>query len=50
MGKTANTFALKDSDVDVCIIDDNDYRALNAYDANKIGNALRETGQSVFIK
>ena len=44
MGGTANTFALKDSDVDVCIIDENGYRALDAYNANRIGNALRERG------
>lgn len=45
MGGTANSFALKDSDVDVCIVGaDHGIRRLDTTEVNRLSNALRERG------
>lgn len=44
MGGIANTFALKDSDVDVCIVGTHGSRNLDTCEVNRLGNILRERG------
>lgn len=47
MGGTANTFALKDSDVDICIVGVHGSRTLDASEVNRLSNELRQKGTDI---
>jgi len=47
MGGTANTFALKNSDVDACIFDANRNGEFSAWELNELDNAFKRAGTNL---